>query len=123
VKKKIIESFVRYTLIILLIYSFYGLIFLLLSNQKIYFFGQKLTGQISIFYSLIMGVIISVIVYLLFEKKNRGEELALIYFIYSFIDNMITNISLDLGFLSSPLAEMGLMTAIVLLIFREFIYN
>jgi hypothetical protein len=70
-----------------------------------------------------MGVIISVIVYLLFEKKNRGEELALIYFIYSFIDNMITNISLDLGFLSSPLAEMGLMTAIVLLIFREFIYN
>ena len=122
-KKKILEAFVRYTLIILLIYNFYGSIFVLLSNQEIYFFGEKLTGLIAIFYSLIIGASVSVTVYFLFKEKHKREILALIYFAYFFIENLITNASLGFGFSASPLAKMGLITSIVLLIFRKMIYR
>jgi len=123
VKKKILESFLRYTLIILLIYNVYGSVFVSLFNPESYFFGGKLVRLNAIIYLLIGDIGAIVIVYLLFMKKSMAEILSVIYFGYFFIESLITNLSLGFGFLISPLVNFGLVVSIVLLVLRKMIYR
>ena len=122
-KKKILENFVKYTLIILLIYNFFSSVFVILVNPESYFFGKRLTGVNAIIYLLIRDITGIGIVYYLFKKKSKVEILSLIYFGYFFVESLITNLSLGLGFSVSPLPNFGLVVSIILLVLRKMIYR
>lgn len=96
--KKVLENFTRHALAFLLVLSFLGSVFASFFNPEIHFFGEKLSGGIAIIYLSMGGIAGIVIAYLLLEKKNRGEILSLLYFGYFFIETLITNLSLSLGF-------------------------
>lgn len=118
-KKKILENFARYTLVVLLVLSFLSLIFVSVVNPESYFFGEKLGGGKATIYLSIGGVAGIVIAYLLFKKKSGCELLLVLYFGYFFTETLITNLSLGFGFLISPLFTMGLVISIVLLVVRK----
>jgi len=121
--KKILESFARYALIILLVFNIYGSVFILFFNLESYFFGEKLVVANSIIYLLIGDIAGATIVCLLFMKKGMGEILSVIYFGYFFIESLMTNLSLGFGFLVSPLFKLGLVISIALLVIRKMIYQ
>ena len=118
-KKKVLENVARYALMVLLVLSFLGAVFVSFINPESYFFGKKLGGEKATIYLLIQGIAGLVIAYLLFKKKSEGEILSVLYFGYFFIETLITNLSLGFGFLTSPLPTTGLVISIVLLMVRK----
>ncbi|MDH5769869.1 MAG: hypothetical protein OEZ25_01065, partial [Candidatus Bathyarchaeota archaeon] len=113
--KKALEKVVRYTLVVLLVLSFVGLVLISLINPESYFFGEKLSGEIATTYLLTGGITGIIIAFLLFKKKSGGEFLSVLYFVFFFIETLVTNLSLGYDFLISPLFTMGLTFSIVLL--------
>jgi len=117
--KKALEKVVRYTLVVLLVLSFVGLVLISLINPESYFFGEKLSGEIATTYLLTGGITGIIIAFLLFKKKSGGEFLSVLYFVFFFIETLVTNLSLGYDFLISPLFTMGLIFSIVLLVVRK----
>ena len=117
--KKGLEKIARYTLVVLLVLSFVGLVLISLINPESYFFGEKLSGEIATTYLLTGSFAGIIIAYLLFKKKREGEILSVLYFGYFFIETLVTNLSLGYGFLISPLFTIGLVISIVLLVARK----
>ena len=117
--KKALEKVVRYTLVVLLVLSFVGLVLISLINPESYFFGKKLSGEIATTYLLTGGITGIIIAFLLFKKKSGGEFLSVLYFVFFFIETLVTNLSLGYDFLISPLFTMGLIFSIVLLVVRK----
>ena len=118
-RRERLEHVVRYTLRVLLVLNFLCLVFISFTNPESYLFGQKLAGMDAIIYLLTGGIAGLLIAHLLFKKKSEGEILSLLYFGYFFVENLITNLSLEFGFFISPLFTAGLIVSIVLLVVRR----
>jgi len=119
-KEKSLENVVRHILRILLVLNFICLVIISFINPEAYLFGEKLAGMNGRIYLLIGGIIGVVIAQFLFKKKSEGEILSLFYFGYFFIENLITNLSLNLGIVISPLFTAGLIVSIVSLVVSRF---
>jgi len=114
-KIETLENVVRHTLRILLVLNFFCLVFVYFINPEAYFFGEKLSEDNVKTYLLTGSIAGIAIAHLLFKRKIEGEILSLLYFGYFFVENLITNLFLGLGFIISPLFTVGLVVSIILL--------
>ena len=115
---KALEEVVRYILIVLLVLNFAGSAFVSLINPEAYFLGEKLSGGKAAAYLLTGAIAGAIIAYLLLTKKRGGEIASVLYFGGYFIESLVRILSLDLGFLISPLFTIGLVVSIFLLFIK-----
>lgn len=118
-KGKFLENFAGYTLVILLVLSFLGSVFVSAVNPEVYFFGQKLAGEKAVVYLLIRGTLGIGIAFTFLKKKSEGAILSVLYFGYLFHETSIANISLGYHLSISPLSAVGLAISLSLLIAKR----
>lgn len=121
--KKFLEKFVRYTLIVLLMLNLMNSLLISFVKPECHFFGIKLGKVNAQIYLLTGGITGMVILYFLFRGELEGDMLSVFYFEYFFVESLITNSSLGLGFKIAPLANLGLVVSLVLIVLRKMIYR